>query len=187
MSQKTVKPYATIPLFKVFNFRNGYRPPEESICHPPEKVCKALNMVKSVGITQVRFSEEEPLLYPYLEQVIQYAVNLELEVYINANIRLLLKHLPWLKKFQGSIKVKVRFDTRPHGSMATEQVADGLPRLSYWKLYKAAIKKRKYSDVRNLSVNLFAPEVPAAFQTLNGIPCEIKMLSCERFSALQPC
>ncbi len=129
MSRKTMKPYITIPLLEVCNFRCIYCPPEGETYHTPktvflpQKVCEVLDTAKSVGMTKVRFSGGEPLLYPQLEQVIQHAVNLGLDVHMNTNGLLLLKHLPWLKKFQG-ITVKVSLDAYTNNAMqAVSKVA----------------------------------------------------------------
>lgn len=138
MAQKTMKPYVTIPLLEVCNFRCVYCPPEGETYHTPkavfspEKVSEVLDTAKSVGLTKVRFSGGEPLLYPHLEQVIQHAVNLGLEVHMNTNGLLLLKHLPWLKKFQG-ITIKVSLDAYTNNAMKTvakvariEKVVEGI-------------------------------------------------------------
>ncbi len=122
MTQISIKPYITIPLLEVCNFKCIYCPPEGETYHTPkaifspEAVCEVLDTAKSVGMTKVRFSGGEPLLYPHLEQVIQHAVYLGLDAHMNTNGLLLLKHLPWLKKFQG-ITVKVSLDAYTNNTM----------------------------------------------------------------------
>jgi len=138
MTNKTMKPYITIPLLEVCNFRCVYCPPEGETYHTPkdffspEKVCGVLDTAKSVGMTKVRFSGGEPLLYPHLEQVIQHALNLGLDVHMNTNGLMLLKHLSWLKNYQ-DITVKVSLDAITNNAMQAvtkvariEKVVEGI-------------------------------------------------------------
>jgi len=72
------------------------------------------------------------LMYPHLEQVISYAVNLGLEVHMNTNGYFLLKQLPWLRKYQG-ITVKVSLDAHTNEALKAvskvskiEQIIEGI-------------------------------------------------------------
>ena len=122
-----IKPYLTIPLLEACNFRCVYCPPEGETYHTPktvflpEKICGVLDTVMAVGMTKVRFSGGEPLMYPHLEQVIDYAVNLGLEVHMNTNGYFLLQQLPWLQHYKDKITVKVSLDA--HSNEALQAVS----------------------------------------------------------------
>lgn len=115
MPQSDLKPYLTIPLLEVCNFKCVYCPPEGETYHTPkavfapEKICGILDTAQAVGMPKVRFSGGEPLLYKHLEAVIAHALRIGLTVHMNTNGYLLEKHLPWLKNYSDLV-IKVSLD-----------------------------------------------------------------------------
>ena len=82
----TLKPYLTIPLLETCNFKCVYCPPAGETYHTPkanftlDKVTQVLETAQAVGMTKVRFSGGEPLLYPLLKEAIEQATDLGFEV-----------------------------------------------------------------------------------------------------------
>ena len=138
MITKTEKPYLTIPLLEVCNFRCVYCPPEGETYHTPkavfapETVKKVLATAVDADMEKVRFSGGEPLLYPHLQEVMAYAFELGLDVHMNTNGLLLTKHLHWLKLFPDLV-LKVSLDAVTDASMKSvakvaqiDKVLDGI-------------------------------------------------------------
>ncbi|PKN93665.1 MAG: hypothetical protein CVU44_09975 [Chloroflexi bacterium HGW-Chloroflexi-6] len=110
-----MKPYLTLSLTDVCNMRCRYCPPAGETYHTthaifsPEKVLGVCQAAVDLGIRKIRLSGGEPSLYPHLQQVVEGAFQLGLEVHMNTNGLLLAHHLDWLEQVPG-VTIKVSLD-----------------------------------------------------------------------------
>jgi len=115
MSTKTVKPYVTISLIDVCNMKCVYCPPmgenyrTSKNLFSVENVKGVVKTAVSMNIPKIRFTGGEPLLYPHLQEVTEYAAANGLIVHINSNGLLLTKHLHWMQ-YVKNLVVKVSLD-----------------------------------------------------------------------------
>jgi len=120
MNQTILKPYITISLTDVCNMRCVYCPPAGENYHTPRAVFDldrlkgVLRAVAALDIPKIRFTGGEPLLYPHLQEAMQYAANLELEIHINTNGLLLEKQMTWLHQIT-RLFIKVSLDAHSFG------------------------------------------------------------------------
>lgn len=110
-----LKPYITISLTDACNLRCVYCPPSgENYNTPaetfdPAAVEMVLDLSAELNLGKIRFTGGEPLLYPHLQRVMEYAAGLGLEIHMNTNGLLLDKHLPWLQTIPNLV-IKVSLD-----------------------------------------------------------------------------
>ena len=132
------RPYITISLIDICNMKCVYCPPMGENYHTPhkffapQKVKLVLATAVSLGMSKVRFTGGEPLLYPYLEDVTTYAANLGLTVHINTNGLNLGRHLRWMQDVENLV-VKVSLDAvdeivfrEMSGARGVERVIDAI-------------------------------------------------------------
>ncbi len=122
MSNQGLNPYVTISLTDACNLRCIYCPPAgENYQTPrttfaPDQVSQVLQVVANLGLSKVRFTGGEPLLYPHLRRVCEEAASVGLEVHFNTNGLLLIKHLPWLRQIP-RLFIKVSLDAHTNAAM----------------------------------------------------------------------
>ena len=128
------KPYITISLIDVCNMKCVYCPPMGENYHTPrnffapQKVKQVLETAVSLGMSKVRFTGGEPMLYPYLEQVTTYAASLGLTVHINTNGLNLSRHLGWMQAVKNLV-VKVSLDAVDEAVFGEMSGAQGVHRV----------------------------------------------------------
>ncbi len=110
-----VKPYLSMSLIDICNFRCVYCPPAGENYHTPravfdlDKAKALLDMAAELGMGKVRFTGGEPTLYPHLRAIVEYGADLGLEVHVNTNGLLLHQHFDWMKDVPRLV-VKISLD-----------------------------------------------------------------------------
>jgi MoaA/NifB/PqqE/SkfB family radical SAM enzyme len=124
---------------------------------------KIVNFLKSIGITKIKFTGGEPLLYPYLKEVILYAKKLGIHTHIHTNgllvddkfIEFVTKHFDMNDDFSlsldGSTEEIQTAVTRPKGHFSKNiTILKKLKDKKFPISVKTLVCKINYNDIINL-------------------------------------